>query len=344
MLREKKLNEYIGSIAQIGGIKEYELKSGKSKGVSAIDVNLGHGLRFTVLPDRGMDIAWCDYKGVPISYISKTGIVSPEYFEPTGLGFLKGFYCGLLTTCGMTYMGAPCKDGEEELGLHGKISNIPATEVHATGEWIDKNYVMRVGGKVTESSVFGPNVTLKREYTSVLGDKKILMKDEIENNGFKKEPFMLLYHFNLGYPLLNENSILYTSSSEVFPRDEEAKKGEKEWNKFQKPTLDYREQVFYHTINTKKTNYGCLYNPKLELGVYIKFNNEYLNNLIQWKMMGKGEYVLGIEPGTANVDGRDKVRQSGKLQYIEPQETKTVEIEIGIIEGKEELEKLIYGE
>jgi hypothetical protein len=82
-----------------------------------------------------MDIAWAEFKGEPVSFISKTGVSTPAYFEENGFGFLRNFTYGLLTTCGLTYMGAPCVDEGTQLGLHGRISNIPADDVSVYQEW-----------------------------------------------------------------------------------------------------------------------------------------------------------------------------------------------------------------
>ena len=136
----KKLLRHVGDISQIAGVKYYELSDGMQKGVSAVDFRTGSGFNFTVLPSRGMDISYAEYKGIPLSYRSWTGDVAPEFFEPEGLGWLRGFYGGLLTTCGLTYVGEPCKDGEEELGLHGRVSYIPA-----------KISVLTLNGKVTHT-------------------------------------------------------------------------------------------------------------------------------------------------------------------------------------------------
>ena len=43
-----------------------------------IDVYTATGLKFTVLPDRGMDIGVCTYKGSQFLRL-KTGYVSPIY-------------------------------------------------------------------------------------------------------------------------------------------------------------------------------------------------------------------------------------------------------------------------
>ncbi|MEM3041213.1 MAG: DUF4432 family protein, partial [Nitrososphaerota archaeon] len=59
---------------------------------------------------------------------------------------------------------------------------------------------------------------------------------------------------------------------------------------------------------------------------------------IQWKMLGEGTYVMGMEPANSLVMGRDKERAWGTLQYIGPQETKEFHIEIGILAGYEIVE------
>ena len=125
-LTKRELLKRVGDISQLAGARECTLESGKSRGVSVVDVKTGSGLNFTILPDRGMDIAWADYKGIALGFISKTGIVAPSYYEPNGNDFLRGFYGGLLTTCGLTYMGTACVDNGKSLGLHGRASNTPA--------------------------------------------------------------------------------------------------------------------------------------------------------------------------------------------------------------------------
>ena len=50
------------------------------------------------------------------------------------------------------------------------------------------------------------------------------LHDKIVNEGSAPSPLMYMYHMNIGYPLLTENSEFYINSYEVVPRDEEAKK------------------------------------------------------------------------------------------------------------------------
>lgn len=42
---------------------------------------------------------------------------------------------GLLTTCWLTQVGAPGVDGDEVLGIHGRISHLPAESVNVHEAW-----------------------------------------------------------------------------------------------------------------------------------------------------------------------------------------------------------------
>jgi len=340
---KKELMKRIGDISQIAGAKLYELKSGRAKGVTAVDVKTGAGFSFTVLPDRAMDIAWAEYKGIPLSFISKTGICSPAYYEKQGLGFLRNFTAGMLTTCGLTQMGAPCVDNGESLGLHGRISNIPADDIAIINEWKgEEEFYIELRGKVRQSSVFGENLTLTRRITTELGTKKLFIKDVIENCGFNSQPFMLLYHCNFGYPLVSEGTKLIQPKTKVKARDKTAEKGIEEYNIFQQPTHNYQEQVFYHDIDSDEEGmtYACLFNEKLStsgIGAYVRFNKNQLNYFSEWKQMGEGDYVVGLEPSTWYPEGRAKAHKRGELKYIEPGELKIFELEIGVIEARTDL-------
>jgi hypothetical protein len=65
--------KYIGNLNQIAGIKHFEFKDGRAKGVEAFEVRTGGGLNYSVLLDRFLDIVWAEFKGVPFAYISNTG-------------------------------------------------------------------------------------------------------------------------------------------------------------------------------------------------------------------------------------------------------------------------------
>ena len=56
--------------------------------------------------------------GKPFSWISKTGITAPAYYEKDDKSWLRGFYGGLITTCGLKNIGG-------SVGEQGLTAGLP---------------------------------------------------------------------------------------------------------------------------------------------------------------------------------------------------------------------------
>jgi len=353
-MSRKEILRRVGDLSQLGGVRLLRLEDGPEAGVRAIDFRTGSGLNFTVLPDRGMDISWAEYKGMPLCWHSATGQVGPWFYEPEGFGWLRSFYGGLLVTCGLTYMGPPCEDPEAEnpvssapccdtsriyLGLHGRASNIPARNVKADGEWRGDEFLMWAEGRVREAIVFGEVLELRRRVEAFLGERRLFVRDFVENVGYVKAPLMILYHINLGFPVLEEGSRLLAPVEGVEPRDEEARRGLEEFDRFSGPVGGFREQVYFLELRPDPEGFVkvALVNERLGLGVYVKYRKEQLPKFVEWKMMGEGVYVVGVEPANSLVLGRAEVRRRGELDILSPGERREFELEIGVLDGLDEI-------
>lgn len=336
-LSRADLMRRVGDISQVARIVDYRFESGRAEGMRSYEVTTGSGLAFAVVPSRCMDIAWASYKGIPLSFISKSGVGAPSYFEKDGLGFLRNFTCGLMTTCGLTYMGAPCVDGGVELGLHGRISNIAAQNCSALTEWIGDDYILTMCGQVRESSLFGENMVINREISTKLGSNEIRICDRVVNEGFESTPFMLLYHCNFGYPLIDEGTSLCIDSPSVTPRDSRAAEGLSKWNTFHAPEHGFTEQLYYFDAQSDTEGYAqaVVENSSLlqaGLRVVLRFQKDTLPYCSEWKQLGEGDYVVGIEPGTWLPEGRAKARERGELKMLEPGEEYRTELLFSIQE------------
>lgn len=149
---------------------------------------------------------------------------------------------------------------------------------------------------------------------------------------------MLLCHINFGYPIVEKGTVLIQPETKVKARDEEAQKGIDTFNIFSDPVPDYKEQVFYHDMEPDKNGFvtACLFNKKLGengLGAYVRFKKKQLPLMCEWKQVGEGEYVVGLEPGTAYPEGRAQAKKDGQIIFLKPGEKKDVQIEIGIVES-----------
>lgn len=343
----KEILECVGDISQLCYAKPVKLSGGKQAGVDAVLVNNGSGLSFVVLSGRGMGIGNADFKGNSLAWISSTKEVASTYYEPAGQGWFRGFYGGLLTTCGLSYMGAPCEDNGEKLGLHGRVSYIPADNVWVDSKWDGDDYWVWVQGKIRETTVFGENLILTRRISVKLGESKIFIEDTVENLGFEKTEHMILYHFNMGFPLLDKESEFLSPTISYMPRDEESAKGQRDYHKVAAPIAGFEEKVYYHEISsliggsTKVALINHKFNNGEGLGLYIAYSKKELPNLVQWKMTGQGHYVMGIEPANAWVGGRDKARKDGSLKFLQPGEKRHYHLELGVLSSQKEIEGVI---
>ncbi|MGC9175354.1 MAG: aldose 1-epimerase family protein [Thermoprotei archaeon] len=330
-----------GGMAQFGGALLLQLLDGPELGVRGALLRSGSGLNLLVLADRGMDIGFAEYKGRSLSWNSPTGFTSPAFFEPQGFGWLRGFYGGLLVTGGLTYMGAPCVDEGQELGLHGRASYTPARSFTAAGEWEGDEYVIRAKGEVREASVFGPSLVLRREIEMKQGANSFIIRDLVRNEGFNDSPFMMLYHFNLGYPLLSPSAKLITTSRLYVPRDDEAWQGHESFDSFDPPTKGYKEKVYFHDLAVDGNGFALAGLVNGDLGLRLKFKRDVLKRFIEWKMMGEGTYVVGLEPSNALVMGRAEERKRGTLELLSPGEERSIEIEVEVLDGPDQVEGFV---
>lgn len=332
-----ELLRHVGDISQVARCKPYRLAEGHEEGVLAVDVTTGSGLSFTVLPSRGLDISSAHHNGRALMWRSATSDRHPAFFEPEGRGWLRSFYGGLVLTCGLTWMGAECVDEGRPLGLHGRVSHLPATNASWGGEWEGDDYVLFVGGQLREAVVFGENVRLTRHIRARLGESRLLIEDEVENMGYQRTPHMMLYHINVGFPVVDDNARLISPSRAVTPRDADAEEGRERYAQTQPPTHDYREKAYFHDMAPDADGRvtTAVVNPDLDggFGVYVTYNRNELPYFCEWKMMDEGTYVVGMEPGNALVLGRAKERAAGRLQYLEPGEKRAYTLELGVVEG-----------
>lgn len=330
-----ELMQRIGNLEQIGGIKRFQCSEGKEKGVEQIQIRTGSGLSYYVTPDRGMDIGLAECCGIPISWQSQNGNAHPAYFNDRSDEWLRTAAGGLLMTCGLTNAGAPSVDQGRALGLHGRAHHTPAKHISVDGQWSDNEYDMRAKGVIEETAIFGEHVVLQREILSRLGENRIRIKDTVENCGFQTVPHMILYHFNFGFPLLSEHTEIMIPSKNITPR--EPTLSTDGFDRWEQPDPAYKENVYYHGFAEEERAEVMVRNPRFPfvqgakpLTVRLSWDSKHLPLMVQWKMCGAGNHVLGLEPSNCRVGGRAEERESGRLKLIKPGEVLVYDLELEI--------------
>ena len=320
------MNKYIGHPLQLYGVQEVRLTGGKGDGMRILNIRNAAGLEFSVSLDRCGDIARLRFKGDNFGYFASCGYVSPKYYDNKGAGFLRSFTAGFFTTCGFNNVGKPCTDDGEELPLHGSVSNTPCENY---AHWIENDRI-HIKLSVRDAALFANKFVLEREYICPVNENVIYLTDKVKNIGSAKAPFEILYHCNIGYPLLSETAEVTVPSTEVVPRDEHAKEGMETCLQMEKPQCGYQEKCYYHTFSGKPV--VSVYNPEIKKGVNIKFDTKELKCFTEWKMMGEYDYVLGLEPGNCYPDGRDIMREKGLLEFLEAGEERIHNITFELVQ------------
>ncbi len=336
-MKKSEILERVGDIEQIAQITSMELKEGDASGVRALDVRNGSGLRFLVVSDRGLDITTAEINGIPLTIRFHPGEMRPNFHEDLPLAFIKSWAGGLVTTCGLTQVGDPGKDGIENLVQHGDFTHISAKNVQYEGQWEGDEYRLQIRGRITEGALFYPSMELRRKITTYMGSNKFLIEDEVENVGYRKAPFMLMYHCNFGFPLINTSSEIFMKSKSVEVKDDCPAEDADEWNRITEPQRDYENRVYYHDVEPDDDGFcrmGILNNDICrgkKLKLTMKYKKEQMPVVTEWKRMDAGEYVIGLEPGNCHSEGRIKEREVFKtLKYLEPGEIKNFELEFEV--------------
>lgn len=341
----REVEARIGRLSQIGGVRRMKLTEGREAGTELIEVRTGAGLAFEVVPSKGLDISLAQLWGVPISWQSPNGDAHPMYYEPEGAGWLRTASGGLLMTCGLSHAGAPSDDETGSYGLHGRAHHTPARNVNVREEWAGDELLWSVSGIVEEAVIAGSKLRLKRELSGKMGDNRIVIQDTVENFGFQPAEHMMLYHFNFGFPLMGERTEIRLPEAKSEIRSSCVVKGDESLESclnWEAPNAEIKETVYYHELRREAVEPGgmleaCIVQPEFPVGsdyravqVSLRWSVDTLPLLVQWRMPGAGDHVLGLEPSNCRVEGRAEERRRGGLLLLAPGASVSYQLELNV--------------
>jgi hypothetical protein len=345
-LPRAELLRRVGRLAQVAGVRLVTLGDGAERGVRALEVRTGTGFAFEVLVDRAFDVGRCELAGRPLAWTSGVGFAGPWFSEWEDLGFLRNWGGGFLTTCGIDHALFMAEDTAEQyhyppkqaerFGLHGRISNRPARLTGYGERWDGDDCVLWAEGETLQAAVFGEQLLLRRRIEARVGESRLTIHDEVENVGFDRTPHMLLYHINVGFPVVDEGSELLVPARSVVARGDYPVEG---YRQLAAPEPGYVERVFEHEVACEPDGRVpvAVVNRELGLGAFEVFRKDQLPHHFVWRMLGEGTYVVGIEPCTNRTAGRLDARARGELIELEAGEKRAYELELGALDGPEEI-------
>ena len=337
--------------AQVGGVEQYTIADGEGRGVRALCVNTGGGLRYRVLADRGLDIDQAFFHQHSLAFLTHKGVTPPRRANDSGIKWLEGFPGGLLTSCGPFNIGPPGEDQGQQLGLHGSHSSTAATiESVVQPDPRAGRLEMSITGVVRYGALFGPLLELRRTITSTLSGNAIEFTDEFFNPGNTDAPHAWLLHINFGYPLVDEGAELCYDSPKVEPKEvpQHVSRFRKGIDPKRVPgPLDahsgFNESVAYlyprPTDRSGRTTVGIV-NRRIGVGVAIHYSTREFPRCVNWQHWGPGEYVTALEPANGTVRGRWVDREEGIMDTIPAGRRKTYRYTIEVLSGREGVEGL----
>lgn len=344
----RKLLSLVGSMQQVMNVRPVIYDEGRARGMKAYEVKNGP-LCFTVMADKCLDIADVSFFGHNISFLSKPGLTGRNHYDTNGAEAQRSIMGGMLFTCGLENICAPCRIDGKDYPMHGRMRTTPAEHVSADACWDGDDYTITLSGEMREAELFGENLVLRRRITTQYGQNRICIEDEITNEGFRREPMMLLYHMNVGYPFLCQDSEIMIPSRKVTPRDETSAMNIVRWDKMEAPKDNEPEYVFLHDMaaDQEGRTFAAIVNNRLGIGLKIEYNVKELPYFMQWKSIASGDYVVGLEPANSSVYGKPYHIRENSLHQMEPLATEKKRIVLTFLAGeqlrqaKEDIEDLL---
>src|SRR5690606_24445420 len=120
-------------------------------------------------------------------------------------------------TCGLDHIGSGEIDDSDERGMHGTISQCAAEIESVVQPDLRTGLLdMSLTGLMRQSQPLGLQLELRRTISARIGESVIRVHDVVTNCGSTPAPHMILYHFNFGWPLVDEGTEVFWNNERVY--------------------------------------------------------------------------------------------------------------------------------
>lgn len=285
----------------IAAVTEHDGPDGRT-----IRARVAGGLDLEVLPDRGFDIGRVTVGGWPLSWVSP--VADHRALDvPAGDAWLDRFVGGLLVTCGPENIGP----ATGRAGLHGSHHHRPGRLLERCAGVRDGVPFARMAGTIEYAAVFGPSARVERVIESSVdsdGAAVLRVVDDLSNDGPGAFPAALLYHLNLGAPvLLPGTTIRWPGTRRV---EREPCPAVPDPSTMPGPTDEITESVVAHhdPLVDPDGLVRVLVTAPDGPSVELAWSADTLPYAYQWTLPTRRRWALGIEPASAPLFGPDRSR------------------------------------
>lgn len=323
----ESLRRRVSNDDQLAKIDIFQSQNGPGTGARYLAARTISGLRFRIAMDRGFDIDELEFQGQQMGWHGPTGSAAPWVATPDqedGTGPLRGF-SGFLVTCGYDYFGGPRSGPADHFGyilrnkqyypLHGRAAFLSANLLVARIDWEhDEGPSIVLVAEMRQAGMFGENLCCTRTVTVPLGRPKMCFQDIIRNDGMAPSPHHVLYHINLGYPLIDVGTRI--DGYPEFPG--------------MPATLPALPQPKEETVRFEKREACaekiCISSVAgLSLSIYPRSPS--FKIIGQWWNHYEGMECIGVEPASANMPSLDGGEWAPE-RFLEPGEREFYQLEL----------------
>ena len=174
--------------------------------------------------------------------------------------------------------------------------------------------------------MYGENLVLERRIEAEVGTDTVIFHDRVRNLGFYATPHALLYHVNLGWPVVDKGTRLAApiKSTPFTTHDPHAV----EFGPLEQPgpQSKFYQQVYEHEVVPQEdgTARAALINSgfrapggEMGLALEIAYDSRTLPALYQWQNLQEGNYVVAMEPATVHGGTRADWLERGEMVILE---------------------------
>jgi hypothetical protein len=223
-------------------------------------------------------------------------------------------------------------------GLHGRVANIPAHLIGYGEAWSPdgETCTLYAEGEIRQAAIFGEHLRLRRRIEADLGGDAIRLIDTVTNHGFDRTPHMLLYHINLGWPLIDEGSRLVAPIIRTSFATDSVYQQRVSYQRFPAPQEGFVEQVYVHELRATDDGQlaAAVVNDRLQFGMQLEWSQAEFPHFFEWLHLREGAYAVALEPGTHAIGGSLAARADGTMIWLEAGESRSYHTTFRVLDGE----------
>ena len=287
----------LGSPRARAWVSELQGPAGTIAPERVLTARLYGSLDLEVLPSRGLDIGDTRLRGVPVSWFSPVSDAR-ALDSPRGHDWGRRFTGGLVTTCGYRNVG-PTRNDQ---GQHGDANHLPARQV----SWRALDDELIIHGIIDSAALVGPSFRTERTISLrslTDGSAEVDLTDVITCTGSEPAPLEVLYHVNLGAPLVVPGTWVDARAESTICVDGDA-------------------VLLHEELSGGPSGWASVSvtSPQGDRSARISWRTAELPLAHEWRLPVRSRYALGIEPCTTPLHDEQRARLAPPL--LEPGESR----------------------